>query len=402
MSNLRVLVILNRVPWPVKDGGTLAHFNLLQGLHQAGCHLTIAALNTRKHWVDEKTLPIAFTKLAKLHTAFVDNHVKVHHAFYNLFTKESDHVKRFVTDRFDEVLHKGLSQQTFDLIVFDGLFVTPYLEMVRSKSNAKIWLRQHNVESQIWETMAQNTRQILKKWYINLLAKRLQAYEQQVLNQFDALIALTQHDADELKQMGCVKPLLVLPVGIPLQKTISQTPVHSKAVFHLGAMDWQPNQQAMHWFLKEVWPLVHAKVPDAIFYMAGKKMPNTFSAYQSKSVKVVGEVDDARAFMQNKQIMIVPLFAGSGIRVKIIEGMSLGKSIVSTTLGAQGIPVVNGKHILVADNAYDFAQSIVSLLEHPERSTSIGMQASDFAHTHFDNEAVTQKLLNFYNTSLHT
>jgi glycosyltransferase involved in cell wall biosynthesis len=167
-------------------------------------------------------------------------------------------------------------------------------------------------------------------------------------------------------------------------------------------MDWQPNQQAMVWFVSQVWPLVIKQEPDAIFYMAGKKMPVMFKKYQTQNIKVMGEVEDATAFMQSKQIMVVPLFAGSGIRVKILEGMSLGKAIVTTKLGLEGVDAQHQKHLLVADGAEDFAASIVELLQNNAMSEQLGIEAKQLATDQYHNNKVITRLLNFCNTQLHT
>ena len=245
------------------------------------------------------------------------------------------------------------------------------------------------------------TKQILKKNYIKLLTKRLKKFEQQVLPKFDAIVALTPKDVTDMQALGCKQPMFISPVGIDFKQTVGKIAVQLKSVFHLGAMDWQPNQQAMEWFVTQVWPLVNKQEPDAIFYMAGKKMPITFKKYQTQNIKVMGEVDDATAFMQSKQIMVVPLFAGSGIRVKILEGMSLGKAIVTTKLGVEGIEAQNGRHVLVADDASAFANAIVELLQNQTMTEQLGNEAKQLATDQYHNNKVIARLLNFYNTQQH-
>jgi len=398
---LKILLLVNRVPWPVKDGGTLAHYNLLKGLSDAGCDITLAAMNTSKHHVDVNKLPATFTRLAKLHTTFVDNRVKALPAFINLFGKQSYNIQRFITPAYEQLLVDLLSKQHFDLILFDGLYTAPYIDVVRKHSQAKIWLRQHNVEYKIWESLAHQTKQLLKKNYVKLLTNRLKKFEQQVLPKFDAIIALTQKDITDMQALGCHQPMFVSPVGIDFKQTVSKVTVQPKSVFHLGAMDWQPNQQAMEWFVTEVWPLVIKQEPDAIFYMAGKKMPASFKKYQTSNIKIMGEVEDATVFMQSKQIMVVPLFAGSGIRVKILEGMSLAKAIVTTTLGVEGIDAQNKEHVLVADDASAFANAIVELLQNQSMAEQLGNEAKQLATDQYHNNKVIARLLNFYNTQPH-
>ncbi|MFN3446862.1 MAG: glycosyltransferase, partial [Bacteroidia bacterium] len=193
----------------------------------------------------------------------------------------------------------------------------------------------------------------------------------------------------------------ISPVGIDFKQTVSKVVVQPKSVFHLGAMDWQPNQQAMEWFVTQVWPLVIKQQPDAIFYMAGKNMPATFKKYQTQNIKILGEVEDATVFMQSKQIMVVPLFAGSGIRVKILEGLSLGKTIVTTKLGVEGIDAQHKQHLLVANDAQTFAASIVELLQNSALAEQLGDAAKQLATDQYHNNKVISRLLNFYNTQQH-
>lgn len=395
--SLRILHIMNRVPWPVKDGGTLACYNLLKGLHDAGCEVTLAAMNTSKHYTDVNALPEKFKRLADLHTSFVDNEVKPLKAFLNLFSNKSYNISRFITPGFEQLLGDILKNKEFDLVIFDGLFVAPYVDFVRSRTSAKLLLRQHNVEYKIWTTLADNTGSFLKRKYINLLASRLEVFEKQSLNRFDGIVALTRQDKADFEQMDCMKPIHVSPVGIELNNTVSKSKPLPKSVFHLGAMDWQPNQQSMQWFVEKVWPKVTQKDAGATFYMAGKKMPQEFEKYQSRSVKIVGEVDDAVSFMQTHQIMVVPLFAGSGIRVKILEGMALGKPIVTTSLGIRGIEHEAGKNVLIADTADEFCQCVEQLLNNPLLCDTLGAGARKLVEKEYGNKALIDKLLQFYN-----
>ncbi len=127
-------------------------------------------------------------------------------------------------------------------------------------------------------------------------------------------------------------------------------------------------------------------------------MPASFKKYQTSNIKIMGEVEDATVFMQSRQIMVVPLFAGSGIRVKILEGMSLGKAIVTTTFGVEGIDAQNKKHVLVADDAQTFAASIVELLQNQTKVEQLGNEAKQLATDQYHNNKVITRLLNFYNT----
>jgi glycosyltransferase involved in cell wall biosynthesis len=397
MSGLRILQIMNRVPWPLKDGGALGFFNYVKGYHEARCEVTVCAINTNKHWVEMEKLPADVKQLADWKTITLNTDVRPLDAFLNLFGSDSYNIQRFVSPAFENLLIQILKTKSFDVIVFEGLFVSPYIHAVRKHSKAPCILRQHNVEYQIWETLAKNEKQPIKAWYLQLLAKRMKKAEHNAIRLFDGLTTVTQQDADVFKAMGCKSPIFVSPFGIDLGRlSPNHTAIEKASVFHLGSMEWLPNRQAMEWFLEEVWPTVNRSVPEAIFYLAGRGMPESFKHYASASVVIVGEVEDAIEFMQQKEIMIVPLFAGSGIRVKILEGLALGKEIVSTPLGAQGIACEDGKHLLLASDKDTFAAQLIRLLRNPEEAAKLRLEANQLAISVYDNTKIIHRVLQFY------
>ncbi len=395
---MRILQIMHRVPWPLKDGGALGFYNYTKGYHHAGVDVTVCALNTNKHHVNMDTLPQEVKSLADWRTSDIQTDVRVLPAFLNLFSGSSYNIDRFYSVAFEKLIQKTLNEKEFDVVVFEGIFVAPYLALVRLHSKAICVLREHNVEYRIWETLAQNSKQFLKRTYLNLLSRRMKKVELGYLNRFDALTTVTEEDAAQFKKEGCSRPVFVSPFGIDMERLIpNHANLETGSVFHLGSMEWQPNQQAMEWFLQDVWSKVTEAFPLAHLYLAGRGMPDSFNRYKSSSISIVGEVENAVSFMQQKQIMVVPLFAGSGIRVKILEGMALGKAIVSTPLGAQGIAVNNGEHLLLAQNAEEFASAIVSLLRNPQKLQSMQLAAQKLAKDFYDNTKVIERVLSFYN-----
>jgi glycosyltransferase involved in cell wall biosynthesis len=346
-------------------------------------------------------LPEALTSIATWHTCEIDNRVKPLPALLNIFGSGSYHVERFISAEFESLLKRLLSEERFDVIIFESLFMMPYFDVVRNNSKALLVLRQYNVEHRIWQTLAAGSRNPVKKWYFGLLARRLKNYEQQQLSKPDALTTITQHDLDMLRQIGGSKPMASFPLGIEL----SQMQTHHAAteipsVFHIGSMEWMPNQEAMQWFIGTVWPAVTAKHPQLRCYIAGRNMPASFKQLETNRLRIVGEVEDAAQFMQEKQIMAVPLFSGSGIRVKILEAMAMGKAIVTTTLGAQGIECEHGTHLMIADNSQDFIKCIDLLVTNPQLASELGRNARELIIRKYDNTKVIAGMLSFYQTHL--
>jgi glycosyltransferase involved in cell wall biosynthesis len=232
---------------------------------------------------------------------------------------------------------------------------------------------------------------------VKLLAERLKKYELKTLQELDAIVPITNHDAGILKQLGIQVPMFVSPTGIDLEQyPMDRSQLEWPSVFHLGALDWQPNQQAVQWFLEQVWPALHERFPNLTFYLAGRNMPDWILNLNQKGVIVAGEVDSAIDFINSKGIMAVPLLAGSGMRIKIIEGMALGKTIVATSIGAEGIHYTNGKNIMIADTPQVFADAIARCIEDRAFSEQLGQSARQLIEQEYDNQALVKKLVKFY------
>ncbi|HYG15199.1 MAG TPA: glycosyltransferase family 4 protein [Bacteroidia bacterium] len=394
---MKILYVSQRVPWPLKDGGVIAMHTLMHGLSHAGARVKVVCLNPNKDNVDLASLPPSFKADFAFERFDLDTVPTAMGAFKNLFTSHSYHVIRFYHKGFEALLEQVLTREKFDIIHLESLFVTPYLPVMRRHHKGPIAMRAHNVEHRIWHNLAINEGNALKKWYLHLLANRLRAYEETTLNKLDALVALTHEDADFFTSSGFTGKVHISPHGINLAEfEYTGQPQGEADVFHLGSMDWIPNQEAMRWFLDEIWPLVLESVPNVHFHLAGKKIPKWFYDRKDNNVTIAGEVPDARAFMQRHHIMVVPLLSGSGIRVKILEGMALGKPIIATPMAATGIEVTNGENILLASKPTDIAANIISLLKDTGRRTQLAQNARRLIETRYDNKVVSEELVKFY------
>ncbi|UPT66207.1 MAG: glycosyltransferase family 4 protein [Sphingobacteriales bacterium JAD_PAG50586_3] len=219
-------------------------------------------------------------------------------------------------------------------------------------------------------------------------------YEQWVFARVNGVAAISSVDRQTISIIAPsakVKTINLSTEYLPLDNTRA----NADTVFHLGSMDWMPNVEGIIWLIDKVWPLVTAEYPAAKLYLAGRNMPKSIYDKATASVFVDGAIDSPTEYIANKQIMVVPLFAGSGVRVKIIEGMALGKAIVATTVAVEGVNISNGNNIVVADSATDFANAIIHLLKHPETVTAIGTQAAEFIAQNYRTNVVIKKLEDF-------
>lgn len=394
---MKILQVCSKVPYPPQDGGSIAMDILTHGLINAGNQVDVLAINTAKHFVNIEEVDLSYRNKTNYQLVFIDTAIKPLDAFFNLFSSKSYNISRFYSAEFEQVLIKKLQEEDYDIIHLETLWVTPYIDVIRKHSKAKVVLRSQNVEFMIWERLAEDTRNPIKKKYLKLLAKRLKNYEHEVLNKFDAVVTITDLDSKEYERMGCKTPIYHVPFGIDLNKyRIDTSNMEKPSVFHIGAMDWRPNADGINWFLKGVWTKVLAKNNTIKLYLAGRKMPDWLLQLQMKNVVIEGEVPDSHQFINSKSIMIVPLNSGGGMRVKIIEGMAFGKTIISTSVGAEGIEYENGVNMLIANTEEEFCKAILKCVSDTDFSDTIGKNARILAETKYDNQNICNRLSTFY------
>jgi len=392
---MKVLQICNKPPYPPVDGGTMAMNSVTQGLLCEGCEVKVLAVETDKHPADMAKMPVEYRERTRFEAEYVDLGIKPLEAAVAMLCGESYHVRRYRSEAFAKRLHGILEQEEFDVIHMESPFLTPYLPLIRSLSKAKVVLRAHNVENIIWKRVAESTPHGLKRWYLKHLSLTLRAYELEHINDYDGVVCITRNDAEYFKQNGCRRPVTAIPFGVEPEDCPGVT-VEPASLFHIGAMDWMPNRESIEWLLDEVWPVVHREVPQAHLYLAGRKMPARWMHAAMDGVSVVGEVPDAGYFIAGKQINVVPLRSGSGIRVKIIEAMAAGKAVVTTSVGAQGIEYTDGENLLIADTPEQFARQIKRLVEDQDYCAKVGEAAARLVAEQYDVKKLTGRLLRFY------
>lgn len=395
---MKILQVTNKVPYPAKDGGAIACMNLSKGFKQLGHQVTILSMNTVKHHITLDDIPESVQNVADFKLVEVPAQISALYALFNLiFSRKPYNAVRFISNRFSKALEKLLQEEVFDVVQLEGLYLCPYIPVIRKNSKALIAYRAHNIEHEIWKRTMQIAKGF-KRFYLKNLSERIFKFEKAILNRYDVLVPITSRDEAILTQMGNTRPTHVSQTGIDASVVIPNAKkLEHPTLFHLGSMEWAPNQEGLIWFVEKCWPAIHQKYPDLKFYVAGRNAPSWMEKkMEHPNVVFVGEVENAYEFMNSKSIMIVPLFSGSGMRVKIIEGMALGKSIVTTPIGAEGIQVIDRKHLLIASNEQEFLQSVSDLIENTELFEETGRYAIGFIHENFDNLASAGKLIDFY------
>jgi glycosyltransferase involved in cell wall biosynthesis len=270
-------------------------------------------------------------------------------------------VSRFRSAPVQQKLKSWIEQSQFDVAVCDFLDAAVNFPISRAVPSV---LFQHNVESEIWRRHAETETNPARKPIYGMEFRKMLAYEKVAVETFPHVIAVSEHDKKLMSAWIDPSRVTVVPTGVDLRQykpDFSDREVAPVVVF-IGAMDWEPNIDAVEFFCKEVWPSVLAKVPQAKFRIVGRNPDRRVQKFASGSIEVTGRVPAVIDHLHEAAVVIVPLRIGGGTRLKIYEAMAAGKAVVSTSVGAEGLDVHHGRDIILADDPKTFAEAVLVFL----------------------------------------
>ncbi len=394
---MKILILTHRVPFPQNGGYPIVVGNTIRGLVNKGHQVSLVSLNEKKENGKIVETDELLQKI-KYRSYHIDTTVSAIYAFINLFSRQAVKINRYYDAAFERLLIAELRNDDYDIIQFEGLFVAPYIDGVRKNTKAKLVYRAHNIEHQVWERLALQKQDPIKRMFLKLVARRVKKYELQQLNSFDAILVFTAQDKQTMENYRSKGNIEAIPVGIDMDKYRAEPEkTEFPSLFFLGSLNWLPNREGIEWFLENFHNDLTNGELRTRFYVAGNDIPEQFDEYDvMDKIFIQGEVDDALEFVNSKAIMIVPLLSGGGMRVKIVEGMAMQKCIISTSLGAEGINYHNGSNILIADTREEFFNAIKQCIADEDFCKTIGLNARHMIETQHDINAITTRLVMFY------
>jgi len=303
-------------------------------------------------------------------------------------------VGKYRSAEYRRRLARLLDEERFDLIVCDFLF--PAVNLPKRLPCPAVMFT-HNVESEIWRRHAETKSDAIGRLLYGAQYRRMLRYERRMLARFDGILAVSDADRETFARLypgAIAQPAHVVPTGVDTEYFApaagSQQP--ARLIF-TGSMDWLPNEDAMIYFCRDVLPAIRAEVPDVALTIVGRTpTPAVKKLAEERGVTVTGRVDDVRPFMRDASVYIVPLRIGGGTRLKIFEAMAMGKAVVSTTIGAEGLPVTDGEHVLLADDPASFARAVVHLLRDTAHRDRLAAAARALVLARYDWSAVAGEL----------
>lgn len=287
-------------------------------------------------------------------------------------------VTKFTSFRVQRKIRTLLAERRFDVAVCD--FLSASLNFPRVMNTPAV-LFQHNVESALWDRQKEHEPNPVKRLAYRFEAAKMGRYERAAVRRFDHVIAVSDGDREIMKTMTDSTCISVVPTGVDLeqfQAAAGQGATNPLVVF-LGSMDWEPNIDAVEYFCRESWPRIRASVPGAKFRIVGRNPHPRVKRLASECIEVTGTVPSVIEHLREAAVVVVPLRVGGGTRLKIFEAMAMGKAVVSTSIGAEGLDVHDDRDILIADTAESFAASTVALLNDRVLRQRIELAASELA-----------------------
>jgi polysaccharide biosynthesis protein PslH len=393
---MRILVISHIVPYPVISGGAVRLYNLLQRIaarHEVwlGLHLSTPEHDdTVEHmericngvvagWLDRKHPLMHVPGLVRYALAGWPLEFKFH------YSPELARQVRALCATID-----------FDIVQIEEVSMVRYLEEIPSDVRARRVVTMHNIESVQYDRIATFTHDRMAKLRLHLYSWMIRRWEPRCAEQFDRCITVSEDDRDLLLAMNPHASVTVVPNGVDTRFNMLLPPAEAPAILFVGAMDYLPCVDAMLFFCRHILPRIRRELPDVELWIVGSNPLPEIQRLAGDGIHVTGRVPDVRPYYASSAISVVPLRAGGGTRLKILESMALGRPVVSTTIGCEGLDVVDGQHLLVADRPAAFAAHVVQLLSNMVQYQRIRTNARRLVEACYDWDALTDRHLALY------
>jgi glycosyltransferase involved in cell wall biosynthesis len=391
--SVRILWLKTELLHPVDKGGKIRTYNMLKELKREH-HVTYLTLDDGT--ADDKARELASEYCHDLIAVPHRRHEKFTAGFYfelavNLTSDLPYAIKKYQSDEMRRQIARRHADQTFDVVVCD--FLAPAVNVPRDLDCATV-LFQHNVEAMIWKRHYEVQTSAARKAYLYRQWRKMFDFERATCPRFDCVVAVSREDREQMERDYHVKNVYDVPTGVDTAFFRPNSDVARKPhnLVFTGSMDWLPNEDAIRYFTEQIMLRIKQSVPGVTLTVVGRDpYPGLVElSKRDASVIVTGRVEDVRPYMDEAAVYIVPLRIGGGTRLKIYEAMAMEKAIVSTSIGAEGLPVGDGTEIVLADDPESFAGAVVKLLQDPALAKEIGQRAATRVRKEFGWDTVAQ------------
>jgi len=361
---LRILWVKAGKLLPVDTGGKIRSYNILRHLARNHEVTLLSYYGGQRDTTYEAEIQRELPGAQTIYTAALDGSTVVQSVAYlgGMFQAAPFAVSKFTHSKVRKAVASHDASKRLDVAVCD--FLSASLNFPENLITPTV-LFQHNVESALWVRMATTESNPVKRFAYQIEAKKMTHYERRALSKFHHVIAVSEHDRQQMLAMDPSCSITVVPTGVDTQKYSLAPPASANPprIVFTGSMDWEPNIDAIDYFCRDIFPSVRAEFPSAVFQIVGRNPHHRVKQLASSSVQVTGTVPSVAEYLRDATVVVVPLRIGGGTRLKIFEAMAMGKAVISTSIGAEGLDVESGRDLVLADDAASIAQAINLLLQ---------------------------------------
>lgn len=404
----KVLFLTPQLPYPPHQGTTIRNYNLIKELAQRHEIHLFSFAATRD--VSEQVAHLgAFC--ASVHTVVAPERSLCQRAMATLLARRPDMGLRLESFAFHERLGRLLEAQRFDIVEVEGMEMAPYLFQAAARPAPRplLVLDEHNAEyvlqRRAFETDARKPGRWLGAAYSFVQWRKLQGYERAACRRADRVVAVSAADAEALQRLWPGLAVAVVPNGVDLAywrpDRLYEPLDHSPALVFTAKMDYRPNVDAVLWFVEQVLPIIQEGLPaPAHFYVVGQSPHRRLLPLaRDPHITLTGYVPDVRPYVAGADVYVVPLRIGGGTRLKVLEAMAMGKAIVSTALGCEGVGLRDGEEGLLGDTPAAFAACVLRLLGDAGLRRALGERARRFVSSRYDWRVIVPLLERVYERS---
>lgn len=396
---MKILFLEHLLPLPLDSGGKIKSYHTLKALssrHEVRLLSYVRTNEERKCMADLQSLCKSFEAVPFKHSGLSN----MANALSSLVLGKSFIIRRDFCRKMHDCFQRAVDEFRPDVVHIDHLQMACFVEF---DGPYKTVLDQHNVEATIIRRVSETSESVPVRLYAKLEWPKLQGFELEACRKSSLVLTVSEEDKQEFqRQEPSLLNIQSLPIGVDLDYFhIVERRIGSHDILFLGTMYWPPNIDCVQYFHRDIFPLVQRRIPDCTFTISGQRPAQSVQAMVADpAVKVTGYVDDTRDVAAQCGVFVVPLRSGSGVRVKILNAMAMGLPIVSTSIGAEGIEVVSGEHILIADTAESFADAVVAVLTNKSLADRLSQNARKLACDKYSWPIINQRLLNLYDEYL--
>ncbi len=360
---MRILWVKAGKLLPVDSGGKIRSYNILRHLAPAHAVTLLSYYGGSRDLQYEADIARELPGTETLYTAAADGSAFAQSLDYArlVFRSAPFAVSKFTHPEVKRRVAKSIAEKKFDVAVCD--FLSASLNFPDKLATPTV-LFQHNVETALWQRLAATESNLAKRTAYTIEARKMANYERDALRKFHHVIAVSEHDRQQMLAMDPSCSVSVVPTGVDTEKYTIAPPATADPprIVFLGSMDWEPNIDAVTYFCREIFSRVRAKVPAAVFQIVGRNPHASVKQLASDAIQVTGTVPSVTEYLRGSTVVVVPLRIGGGTRLKIFEAMATGKAVISTSIGAEGLAVQSGRDLILADDAEAFAEATIRLL----------------------------------------